>query len=99
MSADPRPDLDPRSAASVPLRADLPAPGATLSGWGRFPARPAHLAAPADLEAAAAVLRRQVEGIAPRGLGRRRRPPPAPGWRWRRAGSTASTPSTRRPAC
>ena len=70
MSADPRPDLDPRSAASVPLRADLPAPGATLSGWGRFPARPAHLAAPADLEAAAAVLRRQGEGIAPRGLGR-----------------------------
>ncbi len=54
----------------APLRADGPPAPAPLSGWGRFPVLPAHRAAPADTQAAAALLRRQGEGIAPRGLGR-----------------------------
>ncbi|MDF2234594.1 FAD-binding oxidoreductase [Albimonas sp. CAU 1670] len=59
-----------RAEAPAPLRADGPPPPASLSGWGRCPVVPAHRVAPADLPAAAEALRRQGEGIAPRGLGR-----------------------------
>ncbi|MEC9432655.1 MAG: FAD-binding oxidoreductase [Pseudomonadota bacterium] len=59
------PDLGP----APPLRGDLPAP-APLSGWGRFPVLRGHLRVPEGEAEAAAILRAQGAGLAPRGLGR-----------------------------
>ena len=59
------PDLGP----APPLRGDLPAP-APLTGWGRFPSVRGHLRVPRDAAEAAAMVRGQGAGLAPRGLGR-----------------------------